>query len=84
MIAEIAAVATGIANAAKALKGILDSVQDAKTREKIGEIQNQLPRFAIPPPWVSAIPCADSIPVEATDHRLKKCLLGMKLFYTKP
>jgi len=42
MIAEIAAIGTGIANAAKALKTILETVRDAKTREIIRGIQDQL------------------------------------------
>jgi rubredoxin len=42
MISEITTVATGIATAAKALKGILDTVQDVKTRQVIREIQDQL------------------------------------------
>lgn len=42
MLAEITAIGVGIANTAKALKGLLDTVQDVKTREKIRGIQDDL------------------------------------------
>jgi hypothetical protein len=42
MLAEIVAIGTGIANTAKALKGLLDTVQDVKTREQIRGIQDDL------------------------------------------
>ena len=41
MLAEIAALATTILNASKALKGLLESVEDAKARKIISEVQGQ-------------------------------------------